>query len=149
IRTGFFKKKPTSNGSESGGGRFPARFFASSGPPETQILNPQPIITHVKKKSAAQSTPARRSLSTRRSPAAAGRRLVGEGRFVSLRVLLGVFIFLAGVFLALVGFGILPSAAAHAQQKYQPQQKQYTLGNSIDPLVPAGFDCSKIQQLGI
>jgi hypothetical protein len=67
----------------------------------------------------------------------------------SLRVLLGLFILLAGVFLALVGFGILPSAAAQAQQKYQPQQKQYTLGNSIDPLVPAGFDCSKIQQLGI
>jgi hypothetical protein len=69
--------------------------------------------------------------------------LVGEGGFFSLRVLLGLFILLAGVFLALVCLGILPSAVA------QGQQKQYTLGNSIDPLVPAGVDCSKIQQLGI
>ena len=69
--------------------------------------------------------------------------MVGEGGFFSLRVLLGLFILLPGVFLALVCLGILPSAVA------QGQQKQYTLGNSIDPLVPAGVDCSKIQQLGI
>jgi hypothetical protein len=57
-----------------------------------------------------------------------------------LRVLIGMFIMLPGVVLALAGFGIA-----------QAQQKQFTVKstNSIDPLVPPGFDCSKIHDLGI
>ncbi len=89
----------------------------------------------MKKKSASQSAPARRSLSTRRSLA---RRPVGEGGFLNLRVLMGLFIVLAGVFLALAGFGIA-----------QAQQKSHIITNSKDPLVPNGFDCSKIHELGI
>jgi hypothetical protein len=49
--------------------------------------------------------------------------------------------------LALLGFGTF---SAQAQQKYnQPQQKYNISGKSIDPLVPAGFDCSRIERLGI
>ncbi|PYJ76292.1 MAG: hypothetical protein DME69_13370, partial [Verrucomicrobia bacterium] len=47
---------------------------------------------------------------------------------------------LAGVFLALVGFGGFSA---------QAQQKQRIITTSNDPLVPAGFDCSQIRALGI
>src|SRR6266478_8478960 len=90
------------------------------------------------------SARARRSLSTRRSLA---RRLVGEGGFFNLRVLIGLFIVVAGVSLALLGSGASSpsgSSSAKAQQKYQLPIKV------IDPtLLPSGFDCSKIRELGI
>src|SRR5438105_4090206 len=78
----------------------------------------------MKKKSTSQSAPARRSL--------------GEGGFFNLRVLIGLFVVLAGVFLALLGFGAFSAQA----------QQNYTI-TSTDPLVPAGFDCSRIHELGI
>jgi len=56
----------------------------------------------MKKKSASQSAPARHSL--------------GEGGFFNLRVLLGLFIVLAGVFLALAGFGVFPAPPASIAQ---------------------------------
>src|SRR5437867_5006337 len=62
-----------------------------------------------------------------------------ESAFFNLRVLIGMFVLLAGVFLALLGFGTFSAQA----------QQNYTTTNSIDPLVPAGFDCSKIHELGI
>jgi photosystem II stability/assembly factor-like uncharacterized protein len=52
----------------------------------------------MKKKSTSQSAPFRRSH--------------GEGGFFNLRVLVGLFLFLAGVFLALLGFGTFSKAAA-------------------------------------
>src|SRR5438477_6220317 len=58
--------------------------------------------------------------------------------FFNLRVLLGLFLVLGGVFLALLGFGVFP---AQAQQKSN--------GKANDPLVPALFDCSRIRDLGI
>src|SRR6266496_5486801 len=98
----------------------------------------------MKKKSASQSAPAHHSLSTRRRLA---RRLVGEGGFFNLRVLIGLFMVLAGVSLALLGSGASSpsgSSSAKAQQEYQPPIKV------IDPtLLPPGFDCSKIRELGI
>src|SRR5438876_770650 len=79
----------------------------------------------MKKKSTSQSAPACHSL--------------GEGGFFSLRLLIGLFIVLAGVLMALLGFGAF---SAHAQQNY-------SVTTSIEPLVPPGFDCSKIHELGI
>src|SRR5262249_40335155 len=76
----------------------------------------------MKKKSTSQSALARRSLS--------------QGGFFNLRVIIGLCIALAGVFLALLGFGV-----------FSAQAQQYNA--SIDPLVPAGFDCSRIDELGI
>ena len=82
-----------------------------------------------------------------------------QSAFFNLRVLIGLFIALAGVFLALLGFGTFSAHAqqeqqlsAQAQQKYYDaaQQKYYDAAkSSIDPLVPAMFDCSKIDELGI
>ena len=62
------------------------------------------------------------------------------------RVLLGLFIVLAGVCLALAGFGAFSVLSASMAQA-QKQNKIIT--NSKDPLVPNGFDCSKIHELGI
>jgi len=60
----------------------------------------------MKTKSGSQSAPARRSLV---------RRPVGEGGFFNLRVLVGLFVFLAGVFLALLGFGAFSNASAEGK----------------------------------
>ena len=66
----------------------------------------------MKKKSTSQSATARRSLSTRHSLA---RRPVGEGGFFNLRILIGLFVVLAGVFLALFGMGAFSSAFAQGK----------------------------------
>src|SRR6058998_2358559 len=63
-----------------------------------------------------------------------------QSAFFNLRVLIGLFVVLAGVFLALVGFGVFSA---------QAQQKPHIIINSTDPLVPNGFDCSQIRALGI
>src|SRR5438128_2637874 len=69
-----------------------------------------------------------------------------QSAFFNLRVLIGLFIVLAGVFLALAGLGAFSALAASMAQA---QQKYKIITNSKDPLVPNGFDCSKIHQLGI
>src|SRR5438309_6355035 len=74
------------------------------------------------------------------SQSAPARRTLGEAGFFNVRVLIGLFVILAGVLLALLGFGTF---SAQAQQKYR-----FVL-NPTDPLVPAGFDCAKIRDLGI
>src|SRR5256886_14079075 len=75
------------------------------------------------------------------------KRRIGQSAFFSLRVLIGLFMVLAGVSLALLGSGASSpsgSSSAKAQQKYQPPIKV------IDPtLLPPGFDCSQIHELGI
>src|SRR6266567_5583933 len=84
------------------------------------------------------------SAGARRSPASEAR---GEGGFFNLRVLIGLFMVLAGASLALLGSGVSSpsgSSSAKAQQKYQPPIKVIDL-----TLLPAGFDCSKIRELGI
>src|SRR5712691_9546595 len=63
-----------------------------------------------------------------------------QSAFFNLRLLIGLFTVLAGVFLALLGFGAFSA---------QAQQKQNIITTSTDPLVPAGFDCSRIRELGI
>jgi hypothetical protein len=66
------------------------------------------------------------------------KKSASQSAFFNLRLLIGLFIVLAGVFLALAGFGVA-----------QAQQNNYIITNSKDPLVPNGFDCSKIHELGI
>ena len=67
------------------------------------------------------------------------KKSTSQSAFFNLRVLIGLFTVLAGVFLALLGSGAFSAA--------QAQQKQTT--QSLDPLVPAGFDCAQISALGI
>src|SRR5256884_2425050 len=70
------------------------------------------------------------------------KKSASQSAFFNLRVLIGLLIVLAGVFLALAGFGTFSALA-------QAQQKSKIITNSKDPLVPNGFDCSKIHELGI
>src|SRR6267142_4886450 len=75
------------------------------------------------------------------------KKCTAQSAFFNLRVLIGLFIVLAGASLALLGSGVSSpsgSSSAKAQQKYQPPIKV------IDPsLLPPGFDCSKIRERGI
>src|SRR5207247_1958805 len=68
------------------------------------------------------------------------RRNFGEGGFLNLRVLIGLLVCLAGAFLTVLGFGAFSA---------QAQQNPKVIFHSTDPLVPAGFDCSRIHDLGI
>ena len=68
------------------------------------------------------------------------KKSASQSAFFNLRVLIGLFIVMAGVFLALLGFGGFSA---------QAQQRNYAATKSADPLVPALFDCSKIHELGI
>src|SRR5438876_2231925 len=67
-----------------------------------------------------------------------------QSAFLNLRFVIGLLIALTGAVLALLGFGTFAVRAASMKQPAQ----SYT-ANSIDPLVPPGFDCSKIHELGI
>src|SRR5207245_11475720 len=73
------------------------------------------------------------------------KKSTSQSAFFNPRFLIGAFVALAGISIALFATSnpVRPPAA-QAQQKYK-----VTTQSSIDPLVPAGFDCSKIHRLGI
>src|SRR6266496_5159035 len=67
------------------------------------------------------------------------KKSTSQSAFLNLRVLIGLFVVLAGVFLALVGFGA-----------FSAQAQKPTITQSINPLLlPPGFDCAQIRALGI
>src|SRR5206468_5529680 len=75
------------------------------------------------------------------------KHFTSKSAFFNLRVLIGLFILLAGVSLALLGLGAFSAIAAGSAQA---QQKQKTATRSIDlSLLPPGFDCSTIHEKGI
>src|SRR5437762_10474252 len=74
------------------------------------------------------------------------KKSASQSAFFNLRVLIGLSIVLVGVFLALLGFGAF---SATAQSIVQALQKYKTITSSNDPLVPVGFECSKIHEKGI
>jgi hypothetical protein len=67
-----------------------------------------------------------------------------QAAFLNLRVLIGLLIALTGVILALLSFGTFAVRAASMKQPAQSYTAKF-----IDALVPPGFDCSKIHELGI
>jgi Bacterial Ig-like domain len=82
------------------------------------------------------------------------KKSTSQSAFFNPRVLIGLFVALTGVSLALLatanpfrpGLGASSHArTTQAQQKYQIT----TRSQHISPLVPPGFDCSKIRKLGI
>jgi Bacterial Ig-like domain len=74
------------------------------------------------------------------------KKSTSQSAFFNLRVLVGLFIGLVAVSLALLATAnpFKPNVAS-SQQKY----KVTTRSQYISPLVPPGFDCSKIRELGI
>ena len=74
------------------------------------------------------------------------KKSASQSAFFNLRVLIGLFIVLAGVFLALAGLGTfsaLTASIAQAQQKKAPIKSINIAG------LPPGFDCSTIHEKGI
>src|SRR5881296_2753848 len=71
------------------------------------------------------------------------KKSASKSAFFSLRVLIGVCIALAGVSLALLGLD------AFAANSAPVKIRNHIITASDDPLVPVGFDCSKIEELGI
>jgi hypothetical protein len=63
-----------------------------------------------------------------------------QSAYLNLRVLSGLFLFLTGVLLAGLGFGVFSAQA-------QPRNNAAT--TSINPLVPPGFDCAQFRALGL
>ena len=80
------------------------------------------------------------------SVSAPARRNLSEGGFFNLRVLIGLFVALAGVSLALLATANpFRPATAQAQPKYNVTTKS----QDISPLIPPGFDCARVSQLGL
>src|SRR4029077_9783314 len=85
------------------------------------------------------------------------KKSTSQSAFFNLRVLVGLFIALAGVSLALLAAANPPGRGASVGRNVPagrnapagPFKYKVTTKSSIDPLVPPMFDCSKIKQLGI
>src|SRR5438034_11262633 len=71
------------------------------------------------------------------------KKSASQSAFFNLRVLIGLFIVLAGVFLALAGLGTF-SASASNSAKAQPKHKIINIKG-----LPPGFDCATIHERGI
>jgi N-acetylneuraminic acid mutarotase len=65
-------------------------------------------------------------------------RYISRSALVIPRVLIGLLIVVAGIWLALACLGVFPTLA---QSIAQAQPKNKIITNSKDPLVPNGFDC--------
>src|SRR5438309_6930461 len=75
------------------------------------------------------------------------KKSVSQLAFLEPRILIGLFIVLAGVLLALLGLGAFSASAANSakvQQKYNP-----TISSIDLSVLPPGFDCSRIHGKGI
>src|SRR5438105_12302615 len=86
------------------------------------------------------------------------KKSTSQSAFLNLRVLIGLFVALTGASLLALGqfataanpFRPGVAASSHARTtQAQPQYKVTTKSHYFSPLVPPGFDCSKIRQLGI
>ena len=71
------------------------------------------------------------------------KKSASKSAFFNLRVLIGLCIALAGISLALVALD------AFAANSAPVKIRNHIITASNDPLVPVGFDCSKIEELGI
>src|SRR6267378_3294352 len=71
------------------------------------------------------------------------KKSASKSAFFNLRVLIGLCIALAGISVALLGLD------AFAANTAPVKIKNHIITTSNDPLVPVGFDCTKIRQLGI
>src|SRR5882757_5212294 len=72
------------------------------------------------------------------------KKSASRSAFFNLRVLIGLFILLAGVFLALAGFGTFSASASSSTRAQQKKPKIINI-----PGLPPGFDCATIHEKGI
>ena len=74
------------------------------------------------------------------------KKSTSRSAFFNPRVLIALSVVLTGVFLALLSSGAFSAAA---QNIIKGMTKGKVITHSTDPLVPVGFDCSRIYELGI
>src|SRR5215831_2962720 len=72
------------------------------------------------------------------------KKSASRSAFFNLRVLIGLFVALAGVFLTLASLGTFSAIISSSAQAQQKKPKIINI-----PGLPPGFDCSKIHELGI
>ena len=72
------------------------------------------------------------------------KKSASRSAFFNLRVLIGLFILLAGVFLALAGLGTFSASASSSARAQQKKPKIINI-----PGLPPGFDCATIHEKGI
>src|SRR6266704_3039580 len=72
------------------------------------------------------------------------KKSASQSAFLNPRVLIGLFIVLVGVFLALAGFGTFSAITAGSAQAQQKKSKIINIQG-----LPPGFDCSTIHEKGI
>src|SRR5438477_12952612 len=77
------------------------------------------------------------------------KKSASQSAFFNLRVIVGLFVALAGVSLALVGFGARPATATRNAPAGPGKYKITTKSGQISPLVLPVFDCSMIHHLEI
>jgi hypothetical protein len=75
------------------------------------------------------------------------KKSASRSAFFNLRVLIGVFVILAGVFLALASLGTFSASAASSARAQKKSQQKHKIIN-IQGL-PPGFDCATIHEKGI
>src|ERR1051326_6524570 len=72
------------------------------------------------------------------------KKSASRSAFFNLRVLIGVFVVLTGVFLALAGFGTFSASASNFLKARQKKTKILNIQG-----LPPGFDCATIHEKGI
>src|ERR1043166_3346364 len=79
------------------------------------------------------------------------KKSTSQSAFFNLHVLVGLFIGVAGISLALLATANPAGRGAAAKRVVAPSPGKYKVvtRSGTHPLVPPGFDCSKIRQLGI
>src|SRR6266480_1792037 len=77
------------------------------------------------------------------------KKSTSQSAFFNLRVLVGLFIALAGLSLALLATAKPSGRSAPAGTNAPAGPFKITTQSSTDPLVPVAFDCARIHQLGI
>src|SRR5882724_3731743 len=75
------------------------------------------------------------------------KKVTSQSAFFNLRVLVGLFVAMAGA--SLLALGALATANPGGRVVAPSGKYKVTTKSSIDPLVPAAFDCSKVRQFGI
>src|SRR5436190_1021818 len=82
------------------------------------------------------------------------KKATSQSAFFNLRLLVGLFVALVGISLLALGALATANPARHGapagtNAPASPNKYKVTNKSSIDPLVPAMFDCSKIRQFGV
>jgi hypothetical protein len=79
------------------------------------------------------------------------KKSTSQSAFFNLRILIGLFVGVTGISLGLFAANPFGRGAAAPATKNPNLQQKYKVAtrSSIDPLVPAAIDCSRIKELGI